>query len=134
VAARLNVAPRLKDQVCEFTAFASAEPIIGPTDRLDFTGIDWVLTGGESGLGARRMEYPLLEATNDECLSAARALHFKQYGKAQNNPIVQRIMATEGLRAWPLSNTDIRIVTMGGRIETGGRIELGPRIPCCNQG
>ena len=98
VAARLNVVRRLKDQVGEFTAFASVEPIIGPTDQLDFTGIDWVLTGGESGPGARPMEFAWLAATNDECLSTGRALHFKQYGKAQNNPIVQRIMEKEGLR------------------------------------
>ena len=98
VAARLNVMRRLKDQVGEFTAFASVEPIIGPTDQLDLTGMDWVLRGGEGGPGARRMEFAWLAATNDECLSTGRALHFKQYGKAQNNPAVQRIMEKEGLR------------------------------------
>jgi hypothetical protein len=91
----LNVVRRLKDQVGEFTAFASLEPIIGPTDQLDFTGIDWVLTGGESGPGARRGEFAWLAATSGECLSTGRALHFKQWGKPQNNPIMQRIMERE---------------------------------------
>lgn len=30
--------------------FVSAEPLIGPLDVADFTGIDWIITGGESGV------------------------------------------------------------------------------------
>jgi hypothetical protein len=33
--------------------FISAQPLLGPLDALDFTGIDWVIGGGESGAGAR---------------------------------------------------------------------------------
>lgn len=33
--------------------FISAEPLLGPVDTLDLTGIDWVIGGGESGAGAR---------------------------------------------------------------------------------
>lgn len=30
--------------------FVSAEPLIGPLDKADLSGIDWVITGGESGV------------------------------------------------------------------------------------
>ena len=33
--------------------FLSIEPLLGPIDQLDLAGIDWVITGGESGPGAR---------------------------------------------------------------------------------
>lgn len=37
--------------------WVSAEPIIGPpSDRLDLTGVDWVVVGGESGAGARTLD------------------------------------------------------------------------------
>ncbi len=97
VAARLNFLRRLKDQVGEFCAFVSVEPIIGPTDQLDFTGIDWVLTGGESGPRCRPMQFPWLERANDQALSMGAALHFKQFGHAKNNPVVRHIMTIEGL-------------------------------------
>src|SRR5674476_1160607 len=31
------------------------EPLVGPVDALDLTGIGWVILGGESGPGARAM-------------------------------------------------------------------------------
>ncbi|QGZ53292.1 DUF5131 family protein (plasmid) [Streptomyces sp. QHH-9511] len=33
--------------------FVSAEPLLGPLPSADFTDIDWVIIGGESGAGAR---------------------------------------------------------------------------------
>ena len=33
--------------------FISAEPLLGPLDGLNLTGIDWLIIGGESGPGAR---------------------------------------------------------------------------------
>lgn len=39
--------------------FISAEPLLGPLDRLDLTGIDWIIVGGESGGPlARRLVRP----------------------------------------------------------------------------
>lgn len=94
-AARINILRRLKDQVGEFCAFVSVEPIVEACDKLDFTGIDWVLTGGES----RRRELPrpmpfiALEEANEKALGAGIALHFKQYGHPQNNPYAVAIVA-----------------------------------------
>jgi protein gp37 len=36
--------------------FLSIEPLIGSVGKLNLTGIDWVIVGGESGPGARPME------------------------------------------------------------------------------
>lgn len=33
--------------------FISAEPLLGPLPSLDLTGIDWLIVGGESGIGCR---------------------------------------------------------------------------------
>lgn len=92
VKGRLNVLRRLKDQAGAFTAFVSVEPIVAPCDELDFTGIDWVLTGGESGGKARPMEFGWLEQANEKAIEAEIALHFKQYGTPHNNPAVRRFM------------------------------------------
>ena len=35
--------------------FVSAEPLLGPLPSLDLTGIDWLITGGESGRDFRPM-------------------------------------------------------------------------------
>ena len=36
--------------------FVSAEPLLGPLPGFDMAGIDWVITGGESGPRSRRFE------------------------------------------------------------------------------
>lgn len=103
VKGRLNILRRLKAQVGEFTAFVSVEPIVAPCDELDFTGIDWVLTGGESGPRARPMRFEWLEQANEKALTADVPLHFKQFGTPGNNPLVREVMARingSAQRAW----------------------------------
>lgn len=99
VKGRLNILRRLKDQVGEFTAFTSVEPIVAPCDELDFTGLDWVLTGGESGGHARMMQFEWLEQANEKAIGAGIALHFKQYGTVQSNPVVGQLQRNEKLSA-----------------------------------
>jgi protein gp37 len=41
-------------QVPAAVRFVSAEPLLGPLERLDLTGIDWLIAGGESGPRSRR--------------------------------------------------------------------------------
>ncbi len=36
--------------------FISAEPLLGPVEKMNLKGIDWVIAGGESGPGAREVE------------------------------------------------------------------------------
>ena len=60
--------------------FLSLEPLLGPLWRLDLTGIDWVIVGGESGPGARPMDLAWVLDIRDQCQEAAVAFFFKQWG------------------------------------------------------
>lgn len=60
--------------------FISIEPLIGPMGKLNFTGIDWVIVGGESGPGARPMDIEWVREVRDQCLESGVAFFFKQWG------------------------------------------------------
>jgi protein gp37 len=58
--------------------FLSIEPMLGPLDDLDLSGIDWVIVGGESGPGARPMNPLWVASVRDQCLSTGVPFFFKQ--------------------------------------------------------
>ncbi|MFB6888608.1 DUF5131 family protein [Kitasatospora sp. NPDC056327] len=60
--------------------FLSCEPLLGPLDGLDLTGIHWVIAGGESGPGHRPMEAAWVREIRDTCLRDEVAFFFKQWG------------------------------------------------------
>ena len=60
--------------------FLSLEPLIGPIEGLDLTGIDWVIAGGESGPGARPMREEWVTDIRDQCAAAHVPFFFKQWG------------------------------------------------------
>jgi protein gp37 len=60
--------------------FLSLEPLIGPLAELDLRGIDWVITGGESGPGARPMDPSWVTDIRDQCHRSGVAFFFKQWG------------------------------------------------------
>jgi protein gp37 len=60
--------------------FVSAEPLLGPLETLDLNGIDWVIGGGESGIGARRCEPAWACGLRDLCVNARVAFFWKQWG------------------------------------------------------
>lgn len=60
--------------------FISAEPLLGPLDRLDLRGIHWVIGGGESGIGARRCEPDWARGLRDLCTREDVAFFWKQWG------------------------------------------------------
>lgn len=60
--------------------FISAEPLLGPLDALDLTGIDWVIAGGESGARARPMAADWVRSLRDQCAAADVAFFLKQTG------------------------------------------------------
>ncbi len=62
--------------------FLSMEPLIGAVDRVALTGIDWVIVGGESGPGRRRMEADWVRDVRDRCVAVGTAFFFKQWHKA----------------------------------------------------
>ncbi len=60
--------------------FLSLEPLLGPLPRLNLTGIDWAIVGGESGPGARPMNPDWVTNIRDQCQNADVAFFFKQWG------------------------------------------------------
>ena len=62
--------------------FLSLEPLLGPLPKLNLSGIDWVIVGGESGPGARPMHKQWVISIRDQC-SAAEVPFFSSSGGAQ---------------------------------------------------
>ena len=60
--------------------FISAEPLLGPLDALDLTDIDWVIGGGESGLGFRAAKEEWARGLRDLCRRLGVAFFWKQWG------------------------------------------------------
>jgi protein gp37 len=56
------------------------EPLLGPLDALDLTGIDWVIVGGESGPGARPLDPAWVRDVRDRCIASHVRFFFKQWG------------------------------------------------------
>ncbi len=60
--------------------FLSLEPLIDSVDKLDYTGINWVIAGGESGYGARVMQKEWVLEIRDRCKNENIDFFFKQWG------------------------------------------------------
>jgi len=60
--------------------FLSLEPLLGPLPRLPLRGIHWVIVGGESGPGARKIQPDWVRQIRDRCLSQNVPFFFKQWG------------------------------------------------------
>lgn len=67
-------------QTKSFTKFLSIEPLLGPIRQLNLRGIDWVIVGGESGPGARKMSREWVRQIRDQCLEESVPFFFKQWG------------------------------------------------------
>ncbi|TXH40430.1 MAG: DUF5131 family protein [Desulfurellales bacterium] len=94
--------PRLLESrdLCE-VLFLSAEPLVGPVSLrtgiyssivesesvgTSLDGIDWVIVGGESGIGRRPMDLGWARYLRDQCESANVAFFMKQIDKVQEIP------------------------------------------------
>jgi protein gp37 len=60
--------------------FLSLEPLLGPLPNLKLRKIDWVIVGGESGPGARRIDRAWVTDIKNQCRRADVAFFFKQWG------------------------------------------------------
>jgi protein gp37 len=60
--------------------FVSAEPLLGPVDALNLTDIDWVIGGGESGIGFRPCDPQWARGLRDLCIREGVAFFWKQWG------------------------------------------------------
>lgn len=66
--------------------FLSLEPLLGPLPSLDFAGIDWVIIGGESGPGARRMDLDWCDDIVARAREAGALVFLKQLGAHYRQP------------------------------------------------
>jgi len=60
--------------------FLSVEPLLEDMGELDLRGIDWMIVGGESGVGARPMKKEWVVPLRDQCKRSGVPFFFKQWG------------------------------------------------------
>jgi protein gp37 len=60
--------------------FLSVEPLLEDLGEIDLTGIHWVIVGGESGHGARRMAPEWVRSIREQCTATDVPFFFKQWG------------------------------------------------------
>jgi protein gp37 len=60
--------------------FLSCEPLLEDLGKIDLTGINWVIVGGESGLKARPMRHEWVLNILYQTKQAGAAFFFKQWG------------------------------------------------------
>ena len=60
--------------------FLSIEPLLEDLGVVDLSGISWVIVGGESGPGARRLDEEWVRSLHDLCKQSDIAFFFKQWG------------------------------------------------------
>lgn len=60
--------------------FLSIEPLLEDVGILDLTNINWVIVGGESGVGARQMNDNWVYSIQNQCKEASVDFFFKQWG------------------------------------------------------
>lgn len=60
--------------------FLSCEPLLGPLEGIDLTGVGWVIAGGESGPTYRPMQLDWARSIRDACQESGVPFFFKQWG------------------------------------------------------
>jgi protein gp37 len=58
--------------------FVSYEPAVGPLDELNLEGIEWMIVGGESGPGHRKLDLRWARSMRARCAESGTAFFFKQ--------------------------------------------------------
>jgi protein gp37 len=73
---RIEILKKIKASI----KFISVEPMLEDMGKLNLTGIDWVIIGGESGVKARPMKSEWVINIKKECELQNKAFFFKQWG------------------------------------------------------
>lgn len=60
--------------------FLSFEPLLGSIEETDFTGIDWIIAGGESGPSSRPLNPQWIRDIRNYCIDQNIPFFFKQWG------------------------------------------------------
>ena len=71
--------------------FVSAEPLLEDLGAIDLTGIHWVIAGGESGPGARRMLETWVHGVERQCREQGVPFFFKQWGGVRKSATGRRL-------------------------------------------
>jgi len=85
---RYNLRWPLLSKIPAAVRFVSYEPAIGPLRLRDGVQPDWLISGGESGRGARPMNPQWVRDLIADCLLKGVAPFHKQWGTYRNNPMV----------------------------------------------
>jgi len=74
--------PRIKDlrDTPAAIKFLSIEPLLESLGEVSLLGIDWVIVGGESGWGARKLEEEWVQEVLAKCRVQNISFFFKQWG------------------------------------------------------
>lgn len=99
--------------------WVSYEPAIGPVDWAGWEFLRWIVSGGESGAGARLTHPDWHRATRDFCADIGAAYHFKQNGAFKPTTVT----LDEWLHQKDEMRLGERVVLSGGRF--GGFPEHG---------
>ena len=62
------------------TRFISFEPLLDSVGKIDLSGIDWAIIGGESGVGFRTIKKKWIKEIIRQCKKQKVAVFFKQWG------------------------------------------------------
>lgn len=65
--------------------FLSVEPLLEDLGEIELSGINWVIVGGESGAGARRLDPAWVVRIREQCCQANIPFFFKQWGGVQKS-------------------------------------------------
>lgn len=65
--------------------FISCEPLVGSLKNLDFTGMDWIVVGGESGPKSRPLKEEWVLEIRNQCEGKKIKFFFKQWGGLNKN-------------------------------------------------
>lgn len=80
--------------------FISFEPLIGPVGKVDLSGIDWAIMGGESGPNARYLDTNWIDELMSQCKTYGTAIFVKQLGA---HPVGLKLHNKKGadVSEWP---------------------------------
>jgi protein gp37 len=71
--------------------FLSVEPLLEQLEKLDLTGISWVIVGGESGPYARKIEEEWVLSILENCRRQGVPFFFKQWGGLRKRETGRRL-------------------------------------------
>jgi protein gp37 len=91
--------------------FLSCEPLLGPLDEVDLTGIGWVIAGGESGPGARPVDSDWVRRLLARCRQQGIPFFFKQWGGV-NKKRTGRELDGRTHDEWPAQPHVVDVITI----------------------